>query len=265
MNPLKGWFLGSFLSLAAFAGGLETELLQASLAGDVPALRQLLAKGISIHTASKYGTTPLMKAAWAGHREAVKLLLGRGADPDRGDREGETALMKAAFSGHVEIVSLLLDAGAAIDSVDQKSETALMFAARSWHKNAAAVAALLLERGAAAQVRDRQGWNALYFAASEGNRQVMDLLLEGAASEVGMKADADKARRLLMAYEADVKRHAKSEIFAFPVPARFSADSVRQCEGSMNSHVSRLHGNTRCNRNAERGSKFCWLHRRGIY
>ncbi len=92
------------------------------------------------------GTTPLLRAAKAGDLPAMRLLLAHGADPELPTENGVTPLMAAAGSGSskidtrgrykteaqaVEAVDLLLASGARVDDRDRNGETAL-FGAASW-------------------------------------------------------------------------------------------------------------------------------------
>ena len=51
-----------------------------------------------------------MLAARAGNVEAVKMLLARGADVNSRERLGQTALMWAAAEGHTAVMRALIDA-----------------------------------------------------------------------------------------------------------------------------------------------------------
>jgi len=110
--------------------------------------------------------TPLIAAAYAGNVEAVKLLLAKGAKPNLADQHLpsnpitgpmplETALTYAAAGGNYEIVKLLLDNGAKIEQMNAVGCTPLMDAVGATGKssaivkeNAIKVATLLLDRGA---------------------------------------------------------------------------------------------------------------------
>src|SRR6266705_990124 len=80
-------------------------LAAASVAAEKPTLADASLQG---------GETVLMTAARAGNLEAVKALLARGANPNARERLDQTALMWAAAEGHAAVVRALIDGGADI-------------------------------------------------------------------------------------------------------------------------------------------------------
>jgi uncharacterized protein len=95
------------------------------------------------------GATPLLRAAKAGDLEAMKLLLAHGANPNLPTATGITPLMAAAGNGAagldtrgryktqaqaVEAVTLLLASGVDVNSRDHNGQTAL-FGAALWGWN----------------------------------------------------------------------------------------------------------------------------------
>ncbi len=111
--------------------------------------------------------TPLIAAVEAGNVEAVKLLLAKGAKVNLADQYVPTvdivgpnplnsALMYAAGQGSVELTEMLLNKGADIEQLSSIGMTPLMFAVGTISdqapviekENAVKTAALLLDRGA---------------------------------------------------------------------------------------------------------------------
>ncbi|CAO1635991.1 unnamed protein product [Jaminaea pallidilutea] len=84
----------------------ETALHKAALAGRLPVISYLLAKGAAADTADADGWTPLHNACARGYLDIVRYLVENGqASLDvRGGRGGWTPLMNAASNGHMPVV-----------------------------------------------------------------------------------------------------------------------------------------------------------------
>ncbi len=151
-------------------------LVAAIHAGDVPALRQLLADHpaiVSEPLGGRYkGRTPLhIVTDWPGYfpngPEVVRVLLDAGADPNFVAKPGdETPLHWAASSDDVHVAAALIDGGADINAPDGSIGTPLANAVGycCWD-----VARLLVARGATV---DRP-----WLAASLGLLDHLEMLL----------------------------------------------------------------------------------------
>ena len=82
-------------------------LLAATAAGDIDAVRRLLAERADPDVRDAQGRTPLMSAARRGDEAMVRLLLASGADRERRDAQGMTAADHAERSGHADLLPLL--------------------------------------------------------------------------------------------------------------------------------------------------------------
>jgi hypothetical protein len=71
-----------FASSLLFAGDANEDLLAASRAGDLTAVKAAVENGAAIETKTPYGQTPLYLAAMNGHEEVVRFLLEKGARTD---------------------------------------------------------------------------------------------------------------------------------------------------------------------------------------
>jgi len=91
---------------------MNSEWRDATKAGDIKKVCELLDVGIDINSLDEHGQTALMNAAHSGDIELTRLLIQRGADLNHTAKYRLTALMLAVISNHPEIVSLLVDAGA---------------------------------------------------------------------------------------------------------------------------------------------------------
>jgi len=116
-----------------------TPLLRAAKAGDVEAMRLLLAHGANPSLPTASGITPLMAAAGNGSAgldtrgryktqaqavEAVNLLLGAGVNINDRDRNGQTALYGAAQWGWNNLVRALAAHNADLTVKDSRGRTA---------------------------------------------------------------------------------------------------------------------------------------------
>ncbi len=146
-SSARALWAGLFAAALVLAGGpvaadIQIEfipsqpLLKAVRAGDVAAIRNLLATGMSAGVEDIEGRTALMYAAAFGMSEIADLLIANGADVDATDNRGATALMEASRHGRDEIVEQLLRAGAKVDAEDRTGRTALMLAAAGGHLRA---------------------------------------------------------------------------------------------------------------------------------
>src|SRR5438093_10780878 len=77
-----------------------------------------------------------MTAARAGNLDAVKALLAGGANPNARERRDQTALMWAAAVGHAAGVRALIDGGADIRAKLKAGLPPLFFAVRESHIDA---------------------------------------------------------------------------------------------------------------------------------
>jgi len=117
-----------------------TPLLRAAKAGDVEAIKLLLAKGADPKLATRAGINPLMAAAGLGTKEedttgrhkteadaieSIKLLLAAGTDINAANGQGQTALHGAAEKGYDQVVKFLAANGAKVDLKDKQGRTAL--------------------------------------------------------------------------------------------------------------------------------------------
>lgn len=92
----------------------EYKLHQAADAGDVAAVRRLLAEGIKADSAGKYGENrALYGAICRGNAEMVEVLLQAGASLQRGfAKDSSKPIELAVKQGNLEVVKILLNHGA---------------------------------------------------------------------------------------------------------------------------------------------------------
>jgi uncharacterized protein len=114
-------------------GAGTTPLMRAAVAGDVPSMRLLLAKGADIKRTTPQGNSALLFAAGVGYRDkytrgteaealdALKLTLEHGQDLHQANAAGETALHGAASRGADTIVQFLVDHGANVNATTARA------------------------------------------------------------------------------------------------------------------------------------------------
>lgn len=189
--------LSLLVVLVAFAAGCadapdaraERRLVEAAERGDVEAVREMLAEGVSadaVHPVSGFST--LAAAVHAGHPRIVAELLGHGADVELGveldSSEMMTPLAHAAMAGEAEIAQQLLDAGAEVDA--SSAGTALSHASSKGHRE---LVRLLLANGAEVNARSPRGSTPLITAAYSGRHLVAELLVD-AGADLELRNDA---------------------------------------------------------------------------
>lgn len=175
------------------------EFLQA---GDVDGLRQLLeqdpaageardASGVSLlmHClyrgrrdlaeliASKKRAVDIFEATSLGRLDRLNEYLGDKASISSYSKDGFTALHFACFFGQPEAARLLIEAGASVDAVAANPMQVMPLHSAASSRNLEA-ARLLLEHGAPVNARQHGGWVALHAAAGNGDRPMVDLLLQ---------------------------------------------------------------------------------------
>jgi ankyrin repeat protein len=92
--------------LTEFPARMSADLIRAAASGNVKAVGEILAKGVSVEIEDANGDRALHAAAKAGHMEVLTLLHAKGVDFNSKGMYGNTALIKVrvrlllAWSGH---------------------------------------------------------------------------------------------------------------------------------------------------------------------
>ena len=147
---------------------------QAALEGDITKIETALKSGIAVDVKDAEQRTGLMLAAYNGHHRIVKLLIEKGADVNQTDTNNRSALMFASTGPFIPTVTELLNAGADPNIADNVEQwTAVMMAASEGQLE---VLKLLIDRGADLTMVDVDGESAYDFAVSKGHQAVADFL-----------------------------------------------------------------------------------------
>jgi ankyrin repeat protein len=174
---------------------------------NVELTRTLVAKGADVNAKDSQSRTPLIWAARLGLKDIVDVLLAAGARIDVTDSTGLSALAWAASEGHKEVVETLLVNGANMGVLDNGGLTPLHQAAFGGRTE---VVRILMSHGAYVDVgvENESGRTPLRLAVNnfwygKGNRQVIEVLLDGGANasirDKDGRSSIDEAERLAVA------------------------------------------------------------------
>lgn len=170
-----GFLLASGVSAAA-----RSEVADAAMQGDRPAVGALIAKKADVNALQVDGTTALHWAVRANDLEMTELLLRAGAKPSAANQSGATPMLLAAMNGSAAILERLIRAGADPNApVSDTGDTALMIAARTGKADAVKV---LLGHGANVNAKETWGGTtALMWSVAELHPEVTKLLVDRGA------------------------------------------------------------------------------------
>lgn len=202
-----------------------TPLHRAALAGDLKAVRSLLAAGARVsdrvedgtseYASVLHGDTALHLAAAGGFAPVVKALLDAGADVNATNGIGQTALHNAVWESQRGVVGLLLKRGARTDI--QSVDGPPLFCAAV--KGDAETAALLLAAGAEPDARNGDGDTPLHGATESGSVEIIRSLLER-----GADVNAPSGRGTSVLSMAAMQGHAEACRMLLGAGARRPAD-----------------------------------------
>jgi len=113
------------LPLVSWARDRDAALVNATRAGKVSEVRDLIAEGADINAKNAYGKTVLIMAATLGNTHIVDILLSEGVEVNAKDNLDSTALIAAASKGNLRILKALLAQGADLNAVSKNGLTAL--------------------------------------------------------------------------------------------------------------------------------------------
>jgi len=178
-SPL--FFVVSRLCSAATTGSLENV--------------KYLATPENVNTKGWLGWAPLHKASQLGHIEIVECLLNDklNAMVDIRDLENHTPLLLAAGTnqetpGHIAVVKALIDKGADVNATDDCGYSSLQLAVLNSNYE---IAKLLVEARCNLDHKNQDQFTALHTACSQGNKNMIQLLIDNGA-DITVKDARDK-------------------------------------------------------------------------
>lgn len=151
------------------AGPIDQSLINASGAGDVDRVKQLIEKGASVNGSGMLKRTPLFAAAFCDQPSVIGLLMGAGANLDALDIHGMTPLHAAVTSGSMNAVRVLATSGAKIDRQDFAGRTPLHLAAAT---NDLVLVEALLKFRPNTRLRDKDGLDPPALAQRNGHPDI---------------------------------------------------------------------------------------------
>lgn len=158
----------------------SSEVADAAMSKNAPAVRQLIQQKADINAPQTDGTTALHWAVRWDDVEMAAALIRAGANAQIANRDGATPMFLAAMNGSGPMIETLLKAGVDPNApVLSRGETALMMASRTGRLDAVK---LLLSHGSRVDATENlRGTTALMWAAEQGHTAVVQLLLDSGA------------------------------------------------------------------------------------
>jgi uncharacterized protein len=170
----------ALLAAATLGAALKSDVADAAMQGNKPAVRALLQQKADVNAPQIDGTTALHWAVQANDLELTDVLIKAGANVSAANKAGATPLLLATTNGNAAMIERLLAAGADANAPLTKfADSALMMASRTGKIDAVKV---LLDQKA--QVNAKETWGgttALMWAISERHPDVAKLLIEHGA------------------------------------------------------------------------------------
>jgi ankyrin repeat protein len=163
---------------------IDHRLHDAATAGDLAAIRALLAAGLPIDARDTDGRTPVLAATYARQAAAVAALIEAGADVDIRDNRLDNVFLYAGANGLLDILRLANEAGADPAITNRFGGIALIPACERGHVET--VRYLLAESDVDVDHVNRLGWTGLLEAIilSDGgpaHQEIVRLLIEAGA------------------------------------------------------------------------------------
>ncbi|QIL70325.1 ankyrin repeat domain-containing protein [Diaphorobacter sp. HDW4B] len=189
---------------------MSEQLLQASRAGDVQAVRKLLAKDAPVNAQDAQGNTPLLLATAGNHIEVARSLILHGADVNIQNAQQDSAYLLAGARGNLEILRMTLSRGADLKSTNRYGGTALIPACERGH---VATAKTLMDAGVNVNHVNRLGWTCLLEAIllSDGGAPHQQIVRDVIAAGADVNL-ADKDGVTPLAHARQRKQQAMVEI-----------------------------------------------------
>lgn len=181
----------------------------ACLFGNFDMVQRLCVRNFDLDSHTNQNMTPLHFACMSNQEEIVEFLIAKNVDINPISNDGLTPVCIALRNGSWKLVKIFADHGLSLDFVESDSMTPLMWACRRGFTDVVKVLHEYLSDEAINRCDELLGWTALHFAAENGNREIVQLLIEcgidvNTQTKMGMTAThlaanrrKEKALRLL--------------------------------------------------------------------
>lgn len=145
---------------------------------------------------------PLMWACLHGNLQSVQRLLESGADPKISDEHMQTPLHWVAqynVPNALEIAKLLVEHGADVNVLDRKGENPLFWLVAR-EDGDISFARFLIAKGSKTNIQDPNGYTPLILALSNGQAEMVSLLLQegNARTDLSTKTDGHTALHIAL-------------------------------------------------------------------
>jgi len=221
-----------------WVGAATSDVADAAMRGDAPAVRRLLTQKANVNAPQPDGATAVQWAVYRDDLALLDLLLKAGANATVANRYGATPLSLAAENGNPAITQRLLEAGANPNDRVLNNDTVLMIAARTGN---IATMKLLLEHGADVNAKETSGGTtALMWAAAQKHPAAVQLLVDRGADVSAASNAAWMDRPISYAKAVDPRPSRKRGLFANQVGPRNMRD---QRGGGLTPLVFAVRGN----------------------
>jgi ankyrin repeat protein len=157
-----------------------TPLILAVAQRDEEIIKLLLDHGAKADHRTTHGDTALHSAAYNAPESVLKVLLKSKPDINVTNAAGGTPLMAASISGNRPAIKMLVTNHADVNAKAADGSTALILAAKVEGKKIESVLDLLKAK-ADPNSRDRENRNALYYAVRNGDKEIVNALLQHGA------------------------------------------------------------------------------------
>jgi uncharacterized protein len=197
------------LSIVSFGATVPSEVADAAMRGDKPAVQKLVAQRADVNAPQADGATALHWAVFRSDKDLVDLLIRAGANAKAANREGATPLWLASVNGDAAIVTALINAGADPNEKLPLGRTPLMEASRTGNVETMKV---LIDHGAQVNAKETlRGTTPLMWAADEGHAAAIKLLIERGADIKAQSSLLERGRGPALGKSSDPRKQVAAQ------------------------------------------------------